>query len=167
MTLGGDFVELNVKLSLVPENDKLVLRNLLNLYLYDLSEFKGTDVNEHGYFEYRRLDQYWYDDSCHPFFITVNGHIAGFVLVHKYGLLGENRNVVSEFFVMRKYRKLGVGRKAAHEIFAAFPSGGWEVSELPENTPSHTFWQRAISEFTNGEYIKTIIDGRPVQFFEK
>jgi predicted acetyltransferase len=165
VNLEDDFVDLVVNVSLVSENDKLVLRNLLDLYLYDLSEFKGTDVNGHGYFEYRRLDQYWYDDSCHPFFITADGHIAGFVLVHRYGLLGENRNVVSEFFVMRKYRKLGVGKQAVRRIFETF-KGGWEVSELPENLPSHIFWRRVISELTNGKYSETVIEGRPVQYFE-
>lgn len=159
-------MDLLIDVPLVPEDDKLVLRNLLNLYLYDLSEFKGTDVDAHGFFEYRRLDQYWYDDSCHPFFITVNGSVGGFVLVHKYGLLEQNRNVISEFFVMRKYRKLGVGRQAAQRIFEAFP-GGWEVSELPENLPSQLFWRNVIHEITNGAYSETVVDGRPVQYFDK
>ena len=157
-------MDLFVNVSEVSENDKLVPRNLLNLYLYDLSEFKGTDVNAHGFFEYRRLDQYWYDDSCHAFFITVNGNTAGFVLVHKYDLLEQNRNVISEFFVMRKYRKLGVGKQAAHKIFETFP-GGWEVSELPENLPSQTFWRNVIHQVTNGKYSETVMQGRPVQYF--
>ncbi|QQE79647.1 GNAT family N-acetyltransferase [Alicyclobacillus sp. SO9] len=157
-------MDLDVDVSPVSENDKLVLRNLLNLYLYDLSEFKGTDVNAHGFFEYRRLDQYWYDDSCHPFFIVVNKSTAGFVLVHKYDLLEENRNVISEFFVMKKYRKLGVGNQAAQKIFKTF-SGGWEVSELPENLPSQVFWRKVIHEVTGGKYSETVVHSRPVQYF--
>lgn len=48
---------MRVELGPIPDTDKLVLRNLLNLYLYDLGEFKGTDVTVHGVFEYPRVDQ--------------------------------------------------------------------------------------------------------------
>ena len=161
----GMFVALVVDVPLIAEEDKLVLRNLLNLYLYDLSEFKGNDVNDHGFFEYRRLDQYWYEDSCRPFYITVNGRIAGFVLVHQFDLFKENRNVISEFFVLRKYRQSGVGRQAAQRIFEMFP-GRWEVSELPENIPSQMFWRKIINEFTHGHFEETVVEGRPVQRFE-
>lgn len=154
-----------VELQPIPETDKLVLRNLLNLYLYDLSEFKGTDVNDHGCFEYPRVDQYWYDDACLPFFIRVDDQIAGFVLIHPYDLLEQHRHVVSEFFVLRKYRRSGVGAEAARLIFARYP-GPWEVSEIPDNLPSQAFWRRIIGELTQGDYQETAINGRPVQYFE-
>jgi predicted acetyltransferase len=153
-----------VELVRVPVDDKSVLRNLLNLYLYDLSEFNGMDANEHGLYEYPRLDQYWYDDTCHPLYIRVDGRLAGFVLVHHYDLLNERRHVVSEFFVMRKYRRRGVGTKAARLVFEAFP-GPWEVSELPENEPSQAFWRRVIATVTKGAYGETVVHGRPVQYF--
>lgn len=153
-----------VELQRIPETDKLVLRNMLNLYLYDLSEFQGTDVNSHGFFEYRRLDQYWYDDTCLPFYIRVDGRIAGFVLIHQYDLLQQHRHVISEFFVLRKYRRSGVGAEAARSIFSAFP-GPWEVSEIPGNLPSQMFWRRVIGGLTQGAYEETAINGRPVQSF--
>lgn len=154
-----------VELQPIPEKDKLVLRNLLNLYLYDLSEFTGTDVNAHGFFEYRRVDQYWCDQSCLPFFIRVDDQVAGFVLVHQYDLLEQHRHVVSEFFVLRKYRRSRVGAKAAHLIFSRYP-GPWEVSEMPDNLLSQGFWRSIIRELTQGNYQETVINGRPVQYFE-
>ena len=39
--------------------DKSVLRNLMELYWHDFSEIDGADVNEHGLYEYNRLDSYW------------------------------------------------------------------------------------------------------------
>jgi predicted acetyltransferase len=155
----------HIELQPIPETDKLVLRNLLHLYLYDLSEYKKTDVNNHGVFEYPRVDQYWSDDTCFPFYIHVDGHIAGFVLIHRYDLLRQNRHVISEFFVLRKYRRRGVGTEAARLILSAFP-GPWEVSEIPGNLPSQMFWRRVIGELTRGAYHETEIDGRPVQYFD-
>ncbi|MCL6596067.1 MAG: GNAT family N-acetyltransferase [Firmicutes bacterium] len=161
---GGDAPE-RVELVRVPAEDRSVLRNLVGLYLYDLSEYTGPDVNEHGLYEYPRLDQYWLDESCHPLLIRVDGRIAGFVLVHQHDLLQERRHVVAEFFVMRKYRRRGVGTRAARLVFDAFP-GPWEVSELPENEPAQAFWRRVIAALTDGAYTETVVDGRPVQYFD-
>lgn len=154
-----------VELQPIPETEKLVLRNLLNLYLYDVSEFTGTDLNSHGFFEYRRVDQYWCDPVCLPFFIRVDDQVAGFVLVHQYDLLEQHRHVVSEFFVLWKYRRSRVGAKAARLIFSRYP-GPWEVSEMPDNLLSQMFWRSIIRELTQGDYQDTEIKGRPVQYFE-
>src|SRR5215471_15872892 len=45
-------------IDLVPAElvDKAVLRNLLELYRYDFSEFTGDDVDEHGLYGYPYLD---------------------------------------------------------------------------------------------------------------
>jgi predicted acetyltransferase len=158
-------VEGTVNVSLIKEEDKLVLRNLLNLYLYDLSAYKGTNVNKYGFFEYRRLDQYWYDKSCHPFYIKVDGMVAGFILVHQYDLLEQNRHVISEFFILRMYRKKGIGKQSVQKILETFP-GEWEVSQLPENLPSHAFWRKVLYDLTKGSYNETVVKGRPVQFFQ-
>ncbi len=156
---------MDVGISLIAESDKPVLRNLLDLYLYDLSVFTEIEMNSHGLFEYRRLDQYWLDESCHPLFIRADDRIAGFVLVHKYGLLGDNRNVIAEFFVLNKYRKQGVGKRAAALAFGMFP-GQWEVSQLPRNQPAQQFWRNVVSELTNCNYKETLLNGRPVQYFD-
>lgn len=153
------------ELTRISEDDKLVLRNLLHLYLYDLSEFKRSDVNGHGFFEYPRLDQYWTDNTCHPFFILVQGHIAGFVLIYQNDSSTERRSVISEFFVMRKYRRMGVGRYAARSALELFP-GAWEVSEIPENLPSQVFWRMVIQDVTHNTCHDSVINGRPTQHFE-
>lgn len=158
-------MESTLKVSLIKEEDKGVLRNLINLYLYDLSEYTEMNLNKHGFFEYRRLDQYWYDASCHPFFILVDDEVAGFVLVHPYDLLEQNRHVISEFFVLRKYRKKRIGKHAVKLIFEAFP-GEWEVSQLSENLPSQVFWRKVIHDLSNGSYSETVVEGRPVQYFD-
>lgn len=153
-----------VDLEPIPEHDKLVLRNLLNLYLYDLSEFQDTDVNNHGFFEYRRLDQYCYDDRCHSFYIRVDGRVAGFALIRQEAVGNQRRSVISEFFVMRKYRRTGIGAEAARQLFETFP-GSWEVSEIPDNAPSRVFWRTVIHAATSGTYAETVVNGRPVQSF--
>lgn len=145
-------------LEIIPakEEDKSVLRRLMELYLYDFSEMDGADVNEAGLFEYDYLDHYWTEEGRHPFLVRVDGKLAGFVLVRQ----SESRvpgepegqvHQIAEFFVMRKYRRKGVGKRLACEIFDRF-RGRWEVDEIPENLAAQAFWRRVIGEYTGGKY---------------
>ncbi len=43
----------------VTEADKPVVRNLLELYQHDFSEFDDRDVDAHGLYGYPYLDHYW------------------------------------------------------------------------------------------------------------
>jgi predicted acetyltransferase/CYTH domain-containing protein len=128
----------SVELVVVTEKDRSVLRRLLQLYLHDFSELLDTDVDPQGEFPYRYLDHYWTEPGRHPFLIQVEGAWAGFALVRACPHWD-----MAEFFVMRKYRRQGVGRAAAHLVFAAFP-GTWEVRQLEANTGATRFWRAVI-----------------------
>ena len=146
---------MNVLLKKIPVEDKQVLRNLLELYQYDFSEYDKKDVNKHGLYGYKYLDHYWTDSGRHPFFILLDGNLAGFVMVNHFCYLckpGEAKSI-SEFFVMKKYRRMGVGEKAARAVIEMFP-GRWEVVQHPENKSSMEFWEKVISEITRGQYRK-------------
>jgi predicted acetyltransferase len=119
-------------------DDKSVVRRLLELYLYDFSEFVDADLDQHGTYGYQFLDNYWTESHRHPFLFRVDGRWAGFALVRA----GAPHDM-AEFFVMRKYRRRGVGLIAAREVFARFP-GDWQVRQMATNTPATHFWRRAI-----------------------
>jgi predicted acetyltransferase len=129
--------------------DKHAVRQLLELYAHDFSEFNDGDVDQHGRFGYRYLDDYWIDAARHPFLIRVDGRIAGFAFVRS----GQPHDM-AEFFVMRKYRRGGVGVEAARRLFTRFP-GEWQVRQLAANAPATAFWRGAIpvpfSEDSNDE----------------
>ena len=141
---------MNIQLVRVEEAHKSVLRQLMELYNHDFSEFTKEDVDEHGFYGYSYLDHYWTEDDRHPFFIKVDGCFAGFVLVKKTAC--GKANTIAEFFVMRKHRKLGVGKIAAKLVFDLF-KGAWEVRVLNVNTLALPFWRRVIDEYTNGDFV--------------
>ena len=118
--------------------DKEVVRHLLELYVYDFTEFTGEDVDERGLFGYRHLDDYWSEPDRHPFLIHTDRHLAGVALVRS----GDPHDM-AEFFVMRKYRGRGVGMIAARSLFAKFP-GEWQVRQLHANAAATAFWRNAI-----------------------
>ena len=142
---------------ILPEQ-KSVFMQLMNLYNYDFTEYEDEEISEDGFYDYenyRRIttDTYWNDDSWRTFLIRVDKRIAGFVLVHNHcRFIGDNdAHNIDEFFVMKKYRRMGVGRFAAKTVFDMF-RGKWEVLQLPSNLRAQMFWKAVISDYMQGDY---------------
>lgn len=125
-----------------------VLTNMLELYAHDFSEFVELRVGADGRFGYEHLHLYWEEPGRHPFLIKAGGRLAGFVLVRRGSGVSGDAGVwdVAEFFVLRGLRRLGVGKRAAHEVWRRFP-GTWEVRVIDRNRKAKEFWARAIKEF--------------------
>jgi predicted acetyltransferase len=135
------------------------VRNLNQLYLHDLSENAGWDCAEDGRFADQDVAGYWQDPRCHPFLLRVDGGLAGFAVVDTYSHLSGESGIrdIAEFFVLRKYRRIGVGRRAAGMLFDQFP-GPWEVRQLPSNTVATAFWLSIITELTGGRFTDCRVD---------
>jgi predicted acetyltransferase len=129
-----------------------VLANLLQLYAYDFSEFLDVGIGEDGKFTYHPLPLYWMEAGRHPFLIRVDGKLAGFALVKKGSAFSGNENAwdLAEFFVLRGYRRRGIGTVAAHQLWTRFP-GSWEVRVMQLNVSAQRFWKQVISDFVGGE----------------
>ena len=138
-----------------PEQEP-ILANLLELYAHDFSEFHDIDLGADGRFGYRRLSLYWSGPDRHPFFVRVDGKLAGFVLVKRGSEVSRRKTVwdVAEFFIVRRYRRCGIGTRTAHELWRQFP-GTWEVRVMDSNVSACRFWARAISTFT-GETVSPV-----------
>lgn len=144
---------MNLEIQEVPIEQKSVIMNLLELYIYDFTEFSPYDVDSHGLYGYRCLDSYWTEEGRYPFIIYVDSKIAGFVLIRRNYVddLNDYSNSIAEFFVMKKYRGQGVGKKVAFYMFNLFP-GLWEVAEMKSNKPAQDFWRKVIHDFTHGVF---------------
>ena len=150
---------LNMNLEIISASifDKPILRQMMELYLYDLSEFTNTDINEHGYFDYSYLDNYWVESNRYPFLIRVENKLAGFTLVHQNTYSPNKHYHLAEFFILRKYRKQGIGRRVAFYIFDLL-CGGWEVYHPHTNLVAQKFWHNTIQEYTAGSYTETVME---------
>jgi predicted acetyltransferase len=141
-----------MRIEVVPAAElRETLARLMQLYLHDLSEFSGEEATDDGRFEYGYLSRYWSEPERHPYLIRVDGHVAGFALVRE-----ETPGVhqMAEFFVMRKYRRRGVGAFAARALFAEF-KGVWHVAQEEPNKAAQVFWRGLIDEFTDGAFEET------------
>ncbi len=143
---GGYWFVMNLpEVAVVPAGveDAGVLANLLELYAHDFSEFRALEIGEDGRFGYSSLPLYWSESGRHPFLIRIDGKLAGLVLIAGKGSVWD----MAEFFVMRGWRRLGVGTRVAHDVWRRFP-GPWVVRVIETNIAGRAFWAGAISTFT-------------------
>ena len=152
---------MEIEIAQASRKDKSILRNLLELCQHDYSEFNQADVDEHGLFGYGYLENYWTEEGRHAFLVRVGGKLAGCVLVRKVeDVDAGSAHSMAEFFILRKYRRRGLGRKVAFQIFDMFPSP-WSVSQEKGNLPAQTFWRNVISENTQGNYQEIRLENQP------
>ena len=149
--------------------DRAWLTNVYPLYLHDLSEFEEEyyRLNDHGLWEPDHLPSWLDEQDDWPLLIVADSQRIGFALVNQapspYITPGRDYRM-SEFFILRRYRRDGIGKRAAFAVFDRFP-GQWELSELPRNTGAIAFWRRIIAEYTGGHYAEQRINGTVQQCF--
>lgn len=133
--------------------DALLVENLLQLYIHDLSAlFTHVALGEDGRFRYPELASYWGGaPGRRAFIIRVEGRLAGFVLAKQGSPVLPDPGVwdVAEFFVLRRFRGSGVGRAAALRMWEAL-GGEWTVRVANKNAPALAFWRRTVAEYGAG-----------------
>ncbi len=161
---------MDVDITRADREDRRRIMALFELYMYDFSEIVDLDVGDDGRFHPPSIDAYFDDEKGAAFLVRVGGSLSGFVLLSwKSRLTGApDTRDVAELFVMRRYRRRGVGERVAHELFSRFP-GRWEVRQKAENTAAIAFWRSTIARFGDGTFDETVYDDErwrgPVQRF--
>ena len=129
--------------------DRTVIENLIQLYLYDMAEGFQFPVGPDGRFAYDFLDHFWQ----RPYLIFWRDELAGFVLV----IVGspitaaKDPQFVAEFFVLRAYRGMGVGRAAFRDVLRANP-GRWQIGVMERNRAASAFWLSVTEVFAPKAY---------------
>lgn len=137
---------MDIDLVLVAEEHKHVLANLLQFYRYDFSVARGYELTPHGMFVYRYLDSYFTEDGREACFITADGQLAGFTMTRR---MDDGAREVAEFFVVRRYRRHGVGRNAARQMFLRHP-GKWLLAFDHDNFEASRFWPSVVAAIADG-----------------
>jgi predicted acetyltransferase len=172
-----------------PEDRKWI-RSVYRDYLDDLT-LLNTGIfpvlGEFGHREPDLLARWFADDRSHPLLILKSEPArkleldykseqpeqpVGFALVVRPTVMLQAKDSastipdyhMSEFFVLRPWRRLGIGRNAATLIFNRF-AGQWEVTEYLRNANSVRFWRQVINAYTSGHYTERVVDGEVRQRF--
>ena len=142
----------------VNKNEKEILYKLLQYSLFEESLTDLNEMNQEAEFEYKWFDLYFDKSSENDrkaYFIKdeKKEKLLGFVMVNSYLEKDKTKNgySIAEFMVIPKYRKKGIGRNAALQIFDMY-KGYWEVKPSYGSESAFLFWENVISKYTNNEY---------------
>jgi predicted acetyltransferase len=153
-----------VVLDVATQRDGALLSNLLELYIHDLSEvFPTIELGDDGRFGYDKLPLYWSEpDRRFSFLIRCGGRVVGFVLATRGSPATDDPDVfdIAEFFVLRRHRRSGVGRRAAFLLWSRLP-GRWIVRVSEGNHGALAFWAGVIAEYANGAATEFTRSGTP------
>jgi predicted acetyltransferase len=149
-----------------PESDAL-LRNLFEHYCHDMSEWFDVDTNSDGSHSHDTTSIWAKEDGA--YLAKVGGSIAGFAVVGSAAawLSHTRAQDVHGFFVLRKFRRHGVGQRMAGCVWNEQP-GEWLVRVLEANAPAVLFWRTAIRAHCHREFHEEprTIDGQSWRFFQ-
>lgn len=139
----------------------VLLANLLELYVHELSELFDVHPNDEGRFGYEQLPRYWSEpERRFAFLIRAGERVAGFALATRGSPMSEDPEVldVAEFFVLRRHRREGAGSRAAFLLWDRLP-GNWMVRVLEKNAGAARFWTKTVRDYTRNHASETGRDG--------
>jgi predicted acetyltransferase len=142
-----------------------VFENLLQLYIHDFSELIPVDIGDDARYSYKNLALYWSDASRLPFLARLDGKLAGFALVTRIPEDDEAYDM-AEFFVLRRYRRRGIGRELAEKVWLDC-RGRWQIRVMANNRAALRFWTSSIANFTqrSADSRSSMIDGTEWRIF--
>lgn len=158
-----------MKIALFKANkeDKDIIQNLGRFYVYEMSRYCGFlptwETPSNGLFECIDLSSYCEKKDHHAFLIKVDDELAGFVLINKVGSAPDVDWNIGEFFIVSKFQGKGIGGNVAEQVFNKFP-GVWETSQIPENKAAIDFWNKVVTQYSNGQFeknLKIILEPKP------
>ena len=135
--------------------DVPTLRRLMQLYLYEIGSDDGWDIGAGRPLRQRRAHRAPSGPSRgrRAFLIRVGGVLAGFALVNDRACSpGAGTREISEFFVLRRYRRRGRGRARGHEAVRPVPrplGGRPDGEQLPARRRSGA---AVIARYTGGAF---------------
>ena len=153
----------DVTLDLATQAESALIANLLQLYIHDLSEVFQVEIGADGRFDYPNLPLYWSErDRRFPFLIRSGDRVVGFALITRGSPITDDPDNldIAECFVLRRYRRSGIARQAATQLWNRMP-GHWIVRVSQGNHSGVAFWRSAIHEYTGGRLSESTWPGNP------
>lgn len=152
--------------------DRQWIEQVYGEYLEDLSQL-NTGVFPVMVEDAPRNDEIfsnWFNNELsHPLVILKGSESVGFALVTRPRIAAAAQQsadfLLSEFFIRRQHRRVGIGREAATLIFNRF-AGEWEIIEYDRNPTAIAFWRGVLATYTGGRFQERNRNGEIRQRFK-
>ncbi|MDG9922232.1 MULTISPECIES: GNAT family N-acetyltransferase [unclassified Pseudomonas] len=141
-----------MQIELVPATlDQLpLIANLYQYYAYESSDWEEEEVEVDGrfYIHEPHLQRYWQEEDWSASLILADGFIAGFLLIERSELVGIDALELADLFILKKYRRLGIGRALAQQVLSR--GGTWLVRFYGQDELAAAFWRKILAELPLG-----------------
>lgn len=112
----------------------------------------------------------WFsNDHSHPLIVLKGPEPVGFALVTRPQIPAAGQTPanyrMSEFFIRKPHRRVGIGRDAARLIFDRF-AGEWEIIGYQRNPGAVAFWHQVVADYSAGNYVERSRHGEVQQRFK-
>jgi predicted acetyltransferase len=154
--LPGEELVTMIELERIGKSGDVILRNLYEHYVHDMSEWLGIDTHADGTYGHDTAPL-WEGDFA-VYLARVDAALAGFGVVGSAeSWLGKSAaRDVKDFFVLRRYRHRGVADALALHLWNEFPAE-WIVRVLVANQPALSFWRRLVRGYRADAYEERLI----------
>ena len=135
---------LDLRVAEATGGDADLLDRLFELYAYDFSDLLELDLSPAG--RYIPAGYRQGGDAVRSWLLHANGHPAGFAIASPGSVIDDCSDVwdMREFFVVRRYRRIGAGSHLALTVWRDQP-GTWDIRVIESNRPVLAFWERTVA----------------------
>jgi predicted acetyltransferase len=147
-------VSVNVTVRVAEDGDWDAIGRLFQLYVHDLSQFRGTMPDADGVYKRGRFEERLAVPGLVTLRVDSGERLAGFAMVRPY----EIGHVMAEFFIVRGVRRRGVGLAAARAVLRLFP-GPWSIPFQQNNSAAARFWCGVATDVAGADWSQ---ERRPV-----
>ena len=136
-----------VKLVPVKIEQKELLWNINQKYLYEMTNYYPDEMDENGVLHYGYFDEYFVDEKRRAFFIYNNEKMVGFAMIHPYSVIdGTPDYTMAEFTIFPSYRKCHFATEAVNLILSDY-RGKWEIKFNEKNKAAKMFWTNLTLQY--------------------
>lgn len=136
-----------VELRLVKPQEKELLWNIHQKYLYEMTNYYDDKMDETGNYQYGYFDAYFIEPERKALFLYNDEQLIGFAMVNPYSYInGHPDYVLAEFTIFPAFRKRHLAAEAVKKIFDRY-QGSWEIKYNEKNAPARELWTKTTAKY--------------------
>ena len=129
-----------LKLQTVQKEDRELLWNINQKYLYEMTNYYDDLMDENGNYHYGHFEEYFSDPKRTAYFIYNDDTLVGFAMLCPYSNIEQNPDyIMAEFTIFPAFRRRHFALNAAKMILAEHP-GKWEIKYNEKNSGAKKLW---------------------------
>ncbi|MBQ9040079.1 MAG: GNAT family N-acetyltransferase [Clostridia bacterium] len=153
-----------IRLQRVTPDQRQLLFNLNQKYLYEMTNYYDDPLDERGNLHYGHFDEYFTDPARTALLIYDGDALAGFAMLNPCSYFGGTvDHVMAEFTIFPMYRRRHLATGAAEAIFERWP-GRWEVKFNEKNAAARSLWTGVTARYA--PTVRRLSDEETVLCFE-